>query len=393
MARRKTLTDSMIASLSPKPKPYTVADPELAGLNVRVQPTGTKKFLVIARNPNGKQKWITLGGADVYSIEEAREKAREAIKATREGKSLSGPETFESVANEWFKRHVEAKGIISGKNFRSAIDRHLMPSWEGRSFESIRRGDVSSVLDKVEDSAGPCAADFALSVTSMICNWYATRHDDYSSPIIKGMRRSNSKERARDRTLNDDELRQVWRTAEADGPFGAFIRVALLTGQRREKILAMRWEHIKDGEWCIPAEKREKGTAGCLVLPKMALDIINAQPRLESNPHVFPGRGDKYMGGESKRKADFDAKLKGVAHFTLHDLRRTARSLMSRAGVRPDIAERVLGHVQGGVLGIYDRHQYRDEKAHALNALAGLIETIINPNEKVVPIPRKVKQA
>ena len=119
MARRKTLTDSMIASLSSDPKPYTVPDPELAGLYVRVQPTGTKKFVAITRNPNGNQKWITLGEADVYSIAEAREKAREAIKATREGKSLSGPETFETIANEWFKRHVEAKGIISAKNFRS----------------------------------------------------------------------------------------------------------------------------------------------------------------------------------------------------------------------------------------------------------------------------------
>ena len=300
-----------------------------------------------------------------------REKARETIKATRDGKSLSGPETFETVANEWFKRHVEAKGIISGKNFRSAIDRHLMLSWGGRIFESIKRGDVSTVLDSVEDFAGPCAADFALSVISMICNWYATRHDDYSSPIIKGMRRSNSKERARDRTLNDDELRQVWRVAEANGPFGAFVRVALLTGQRREKILAMRWDDVVDGEWIIRSEKREKGTAGSLVLPKAALEIINAQPKLASNPHIFAGRADKYLGGESKRKADFDAKLKGVEHFTLHDLRRTARSLMSRAGVRPDIAERVLGHAQGGVLGVYDRHQYRDEKAHALTRWRG----------------------
>ena len=83
----------------------------------------------------------------------------------------------------------------------------------------------------------------------MIFNWYATLHDDYASPIVKGMNRTNPKERARDRTLNDDELRQVWRTAEANGMFGAFIRVALLTGQRREKLLAMRWEDVKDGEW------------------------------------------------------------------------------------------------------------------------------------------------
>ena len=90
----------------------------------------------------------------------------------------------------------------------------------------------------------------------------------------------------------------------------------------------------------------------------------------------------------AKRKGQFDGKLDGVAPYVTHDLRRTARTLMSRAGVRPDIAERVLGHVRGGVEGIYDRHQYRDEKAHALNALAGLIETIVNPTAKVVPIRR-----
>src|SRR3954463_12638254 len=114
MARRKTLTDSMIASLSAKPKPYTVADPEVTGLYVRVQPTGTKKFLVITRNPNGKQKWLTVGTVGIDQITDMRDKARETIKATRDGKSLSGPKTFETVADNWLKRHVEAKGIISG---------------------------------------------------------------------------------------------------------------------------------------------------------------------------------------------------------------------------------------------------------------------------------------
>ena len=391
MPRRKTLTDSMVTALAPRPKPYAVPDPELAGLYVRVQPTGTKKFVAVTRSPSGKQKWITLGAANVYSIAEAREKAREAIKATREGKSQAGPEAFETVANDWLKRHAEAKKLIRSASFRRCINLHLIPAWQGRNFASIRRGDVAKLLDSIEDKSGPVAADYTLAIARMIFNWYATRHDDYASPIVKGMNRTNPKERARDRTLNDDELGQVWRVAESNGMFGAFIRLALLTGQRREKLLAMRWEDIKDGEWCIPSAKREKGTAGCLALPKAALDIINAQPRLESNPYVFPGRGGGYMQGMGKRKAEFDAKLTGVAPYVTHDLRRTARTLMSRAGIRPDIAERVLGHVRGGVEGIYDLHQYRDEKAHALNALAGLIETIISPNDSVVPIRRKLK--
>ena len=73
-----------------------------------------------------------------------------------------------------------------------------------------------------------------------------------------------------------------------------------------------------------------------------------------------------------------------VPQWGLHDLRRTARSLLARVGVRPDIAERVLGHSIRGVEGTYDRHSYRDEKAHALRALGALIDTIVNPSANVV---------
>ena len=259
MPRRKTLTHSMIAALPPKAAAYSFPDPELSGLYVRVQPTGTKKYVAVTRSPSGKQKWITLAAADVYSIAEAREKARDAIKATREGKSQAGPEAFETVANDWLKRHAEAKKLIRGEAFRRTINLHLIPAWQGRDFASIRRGDVAKLLDKIEDSSGPVAADYTLAIARMIFNWYATRHDDYASPIVKGMNRTNPKERARDRTLNDDELRQVWQVAESNGMFGAFVRVALLTGQRREKLLGMRWEDIKDGEWCIPPRSARRG--------------------------------------------------------------------------------------------------------------------------------------
>ena len=212
-----------------------------------------------------------------------------------------------------------------------------------------------------------------------ICNWYATRNDNYSSPIVKGMRRSNPKERARDRILNDDEIRAVWQAASENGTFGAFVRVLLLTAQRREKVAAMKWSDVSvDGVWTIPAEAREKGNANELPLPEAALAIIKAQPRYESNPYVFAGRGGAHYSGYSKGKAALDAKV-NVPGWRLHDLRRTARSLMSRAGVRPDIAERVLGHAIQGVEGIYDRHSYREDKAQALKALAGLIENILRP--------------
>lgn len=101
-----------------------------------------------------------------------------------------------------------------------------------------------------------------------------------------------------------------------------------------------------------------------------------------SNPHVFAAsRGSGPLNGFNKRKAAFDIAC-AVTGWTLHDLRRTARSLMSRAGVRPDISERVLGHVIAGVEGVYDRHRYDEEKADALGRLANLIDTIVNTPAK-----------
>ena len=272
------------------------------------------------------------------------------------------------------KLHCEAKGLRSLDEYRYQIKR-MEHEWAGRDFKSLGRGDVSKLLDKVETKSGQRQANLTLAVFSSMANWYAAREDDYRSPVVRGMKRGDLV--GRNRILDDDELRAVWKQAE--GTFGAFVRLSLLTGQRKEKVAAMRWEDIDGAVWTIPTEAREKGNAGALVLPEIALEIINAQPRFASNPYVLAGVGGSHIRSWSRRKREFDAKLEGVKPWVLHDLRRTARSLMSRAGIRPDISERVLGHVIKGVEGIYDRHAYTEEKAHALNALAGLIDRIVNP--------------
>ena len=132
--------------------------------------------------------------------------------------------------------------------------------------------------------------------------------------------------------------------------------------------------------WSISnGNKRQKGTAGELVLPQMAIDILNARPHMGDNPYIFYGaswQNGAYRGFHHGR-ADLEKKIGKLPRWTLHDLRRTARTLMERAGVRPDIGERVLGHAINGVHGTYNRHECREEKAHALAALAGLIESIL----------------
>lgn len=379
-------TDADVQKLDVKAEAYLHGDPLLSGHFVRVLPSGTKSFVVVARNGEGKQQWRSVGRfqplgsiKESTEIEKARERAREAIEAIRKGHEPPSVEPYRKVADDWLKRHVKAKGLRAGVEYRRYLDKHVLPVWGSREFKSIRRHDVAKLLDQIEDKAGPVAADNVLKVIRSIANWYAARHEDYSSPIITGMRRSNPGERARDRILNDDELRAVWRVAESNGAFGALVRLLLLTAQRREKVVAMRWDEISiDGVWSIPSEKREKGNGGELKLPPTAVEIVKSRTRMGSNPYVFAAaRGTSHMTGFAKMKMGFDAKLPEVAPWRLHDLRRTARSLMSRAGVRPDIGERVLGHAIGGVAGVYDRHTYDEQKADALLKLADLIQRIV----------------
>ena len=119
-------------------------------------------------------------------------------------------------------------------------------------------------------------------------NWYATRSDDYVPPIARGMRRTDPKSRKRARILDDDELRVIWKVAENNGTFGAIVRLALLTAQRRGKLASIEWDHVTiDGVWNVATEVREKGNAGALVLPDAALQIIRSQNRVGANPYVF----------------------------------------------------------------------------------------------------------
>jgi integrase len=384
MARRKTLTDASIAALKPRPKRFAIPDDQLPSFYVRVMPTGAKSFCAVATDPSGKQHWKTIGPTHLYGVEEARTKAREIIKAIRAGEG-GGPETFMSVAGQWLKQHVHKNGLRSRAEIERLLAKYLFPRLAGRDFASIRRSDLATVFDEIENQHGGRQADCCLTVFQSIATWYARRNDAYASPIIKGMRRASGKAHERTRILSDAEIRQLWAALPLGDTFGDLTKLLLLTAQRREKVVTMRWDAIEDGVWTIPSGDREKGNAGSLRLPKLALDVLAARPRFASNPHVFAAsRGKGHASGFSQWKAQLDSKhLRFDEPWTLHDLRRTARSLMSRAGVSSEHAERVLGHAIAGVEGIYDRHRYHDEKAEALAKLAGLISRILEPESSV----------
>lgn len=388
---RKTLTDKGVTSLKPRADRYAFPDPEMRGHYVRVTPSGARSFVAVSRDAFGKQVWANIGTSDVLTIDEARERARAAIKRIKAGLSAIEPpavkpNSFKAVAENWLKRHVAAKKLRSEREIKRSLEKYVYPRWADRDFISIKRSDISALLDHIEDQHGSRMADMVLAFVRSLSHWFASRDDDYASPFVRGMRRHENG--ARTRILDDTELRTIWKVAEANGQFGAIIRLLLLTGQRREKVNTIKWTDVTDGVWTIATAEREKGNAGSLALPAQALAIIKAQPRVGDNPHVFAGRGNGCYD-VSQSKGPFDQKLPKMPNWTLHDLRRTARSLLSRAGVRPDISERVLGHAIQGVEGVYDRHRYDAEKAAALGNLAVLVDTIVHPRDNVLPMAKR----
>jgi integrase len=201
------------------------------------------------------------------------------------------------------------------------------------------------------------------------------------------MARTKPSERARERVLTDDELRQVWQYASDHGVYGSYLRFLLLTAARRSEVAGMTWAEINGGDWTLPAARNKTKLDLVRPLSRAAQDILEGLPKAVGFVWSSNG-GARAISDFGGFKRELDA-ASGVKGWRLHDLRRTARSLMSRAGVPSDHAERCLGHVIPGVRGIYDRHQFHREKAQAYEALAAIIVRIVTGTEgEVVPIRR-----
>jgi integrase len=259
----------------------------------------------------------------------------------------------------------------------NAFDRLVRRRIGDRSIYELRRADMVKLLDVIEDNQGPVMADRMLSYLARAFRWQQVRDEDFISPIISGMSRTKAKELARERVLTDDELRAIWKATE-QGKFGALIHFLLLTAARRSEAAEMTRSELDGATWTLPASRNKTKTELVRPLSKAALAILTALPG--NGGYVF-----KPMTGFTARKAKLDS-ASGVTDWTIHDLRRTARSLMSRAGVPSDHAEMCLGHILTGVRGVYDRHEYYSEKAAAFERLAALIAQIVDPQPNVMAL-------
>jgi integrase len=360
----------------------------------------------------------------------------------RAAEQLKDKNTFAAAAKAFVTLHASKNR--SGDEAERIINIYLKPSFGHKQMDAIKRREIAELLDDIEKGqmqhtagrklGGPVMADHVLATLRKLMNWHAARDNDFVSPIVKGMARTKPKERARKRVLNDEELRALWAALDkgdeaptnkraAPDLFAAFVRLLLYSAQRREEVSGMARAELDAGVWAIPPERHKTGETGepkFVPLPKEALAIIEQVPQVDESDLVFTTNGRSAFSGFSKAKRLLDANMiaelrksatakkdkvalakldevvrllaaarKGdkparqklkTAWWTLHDLRRTAKTLMARAGVRPDISERVLGHVISGVEGVYDQHAYIAEKKEALERLAKMVLQIIDPH-------------
>jgi integrase len=368
-------------------------DASLPGFGLMVMAKGHRSYVAQYR-ANGQSRRVTLANAAQVDLEAARKQARKLFGEVAGGQDPAAEKrkveryTLKAVCENYLAR--EGDKLRSLQTRQATLTRLVYPVLGERPIEEVRRRDIAALLDKVQDERGTPMADLVLSLLRRIFNWYATRDDDFVSPIVRGMARSNASERERDRILSDDELRAVWKAAEQypGAPWGQYIRLLLLTATRRGEVAGMTWDEVQGDIWTIPKSRYKTKPKEDVVFPlsKAALKVLAEVPHIQGSEYPFSTNGRTPVGGFSGLKLRFDL-ASGVRDWTLHDLRRTARSLLSRCpGVTPDISERCLGHKIGGQRGVYDRYPYIEEMRHAFEALASLIETIVHPVENVMPI-------
>ena len=341
------------------------------GLALRVGRSGLKSW-TFHYTANGRRARLTFGSYPAISLGAARAKADEARSQGPQAISSAG--TLQATCEEYLRRST----LRSAAWRKKQLERLVYPTLGSKPIDEVRRSDIVALLDRVEEESGGPMADQALAIIRRILNWHASRSDDFRSPIVRGMARTRPKELARSRILADDELRAVWKAAEAD-PLGGFLKFVLLTGTRPNEAAQARRSEIAGAEWVIPGSRYKTGKDHLIPLSQAALVAVPTGQGewLFSRDGISPLHASHF-------KAAFDKALPGLPRWTLHDLRRTARSLMSRAGVPSDHAERCLGHTMPGVRGTYDRHEYLQEKRRAFEALASLVAWIVDPQPNVV---------
>jgi integrase len=385
-AVRRSLTAKFVET-APGPKDgadrVLYWDASAPGFGLLIMGGGRRSWVFQYRHA-GRSRRITWR---TPSLAEARKQALEWRDKLDRGADPQGKQaeddTFAAVAKAFIR--TEGRRLRSAGQYQRLLDRLVVPVLGKHPIGTIKRSEITAMLDNIAEANGEASAKLALAVVRRVLNWHAARSDDFTSPVVRGMGPKTNGDGSRERILSDDELRRIWGAGDRPEPFGAYVRFTLLTACRRMEAAAMTWAEVEGGPssgaadgavWIIPGKRYKTKREHVVPLSSAAVDALASLPRIGPGKYVFTLTGATPMGGISNRKAAFDQRC-GVKDWTLHDLRRTARSLMSRVGVAPYVAEKCLGHVAGAIERTYDRHSYIDEKREAFAKLADEIAKIV----------------
>ncbi len=419
------------------PKDSFLWDSELRGFGLKVTPSGSKIYIYqyrIARPGEAERttmKRFTIGKHGNLTPDQARKRARElavmveqgidprqheldtfaaADEARRQADEQSRRDTdlaFENVVTQWLAEYEIGRRPRSYEQARLVINKHLMPRLRGIPLPDITRPTIQSIIDGIP-ARQQALRRTVYAYASIFFGW-ALRHGDIAENPLANMAKPKAV-KPRDRVLSDDELKSIWKAAGAlRQPLGAFYRTLLLTGQRREEVAGMDWSELdrSTATWIIPAGRTKNGVANIVPLSALVLDEIDQlslaaqvkaeaqQPDAQCWPKSGPVitiRGHTALSSFSKAKIALDAELAKLSEdapapspWRVHDLRRTLATGLQRLGVRFEVTEAVLNHVsgaKGGVAGIYQKHDWKEEKRAALNAWAKHVADLLEPDEQ-----------
>lgn len=361
------LTDTGISAIKPSAAGQVeYPDSIVKGLRLRVGSGGKKAWIVRAR-AGAKIVNKTIGAYPGMTLKAAREKADQVLQAiARDGSTEAMDRTFGALCEVWIDKKAKPNNS-SWKLQDRRLEMHVLPKWRDRKIASIRKADVHDLIDGIEGDVLP---NRVLTVVKTVMRFAVARDWIDASPV-EGVHKSKA-ESPRDRFLDMPECVAVWRGSELAGyPFGPFVKLLLLTGQRRNEVAGMRWDELdlEAGVWSLSGERTKSDRPHVVPLSSSALAILDGLPHF--GEYVLSTDGETHIAGFSKGKAWLDGLIDGlgvsVAPWTLHDLRRTAATHMVRLGVIEDVVGRVLNHAPKGVTAqVYALHAYLPEKRSAL---------------------------
>lgn len=377
-------------------------DATLPGFGLRIGKR-SKTFFVRYRTEEGLHRRQDLGRYhDAQSLTDARTTAQTVLRKSDDGRDpaheqqLARTQTFGALGALYLEKHAMRKDAHGRPKKRSWRDdarmiRRELAAWYQRPVKSIRRAEVRDLLDDIVARGAPVLANRVLALVRKMLNFALDR--EWVDANVAAKMAQPTKESARTRVLTPAELVRLWAWLERPAPATvtiggkvvpvdathwrltqALLKLRLLTAQRGEELLAIRWSDLdlETGWWTIPKEIAKNGLAHRVFLTATALAILQAlAPPLEPRTGiVFRG----IIGPRHRRPVLIDLP---IDDFQPKDLRRTATTLMRVGGVPRDTVKRILNHVERDVTAVYDRYACDPEKQAALTWWANRLDAIV----------------